>query len=217
MSIKQQNTTANCPLCTSKSNIYYHQNKRLFFQCSRCFGIFLDKKLWLSNAKEIERYNTHNNDVEDKNYQHFVSPITTAVVRDFAQHHKGLDFGAGTGPVISKVLTDTNFQIVPYDPYFHNTPSLLESTYDYIVCCEVMEHFYHPEKEFTLLKNLLKKDGKLYCMTVLFDDSVNFHNWYYKNDPTHVFIYHPNTIHWIKEHFEFSNVIIEGRLITFSN
>jgi len=217
MSIKQQNISTNCPLCTGKANLYYHQNNRLFFQCPTCSGIFLDKNLWLSNAEEIERYNTHNNDVEDKKYQHFVSPITTAIERDFTQHHIGLDFGAGTGPVISKVLTDIHFKIAPYDPYFHNNPSLLKSTYDYIACCEVVEHFYHPKKEFTLLKNLLKENGKLYCMTVLFKDNMDFHNWYYKNDPTHVFIYHPNTIHWIKEHFEFSSVIIEGRLITFSN
>ena len=62
-----------------------------------------------------------------------------------------------------------------------------------------------------------EKDGKLYCMTDLYDKSINFHKWYYKNDSTHVFIYHKNTIHWIKEKFGFSNVTIEGRLITFFN
>jgi len=206
-----------CPLCDSEAETFYDQNKRHFYKCKNCDGFFLDKKLWSTKEEEIARYMTHNNDIEDKKYQQFVSPITSSVLRDFTLHHKGLDFGAGTGPVISKVLEDNNFQIVQYDPYFHNYPSLLESAYDYIVCCEVMEHFYDPKKEFTLLKKLIVPNGKLYCMTVLFDDSTEFHNWYYKNDPTHVFLYHKNTIHWIKENFGFSNVSIEDRLITFSN
>lgn len=213
----EKNTTANCPLCNSKSSIFYQKDERLFFQCANCYGIFLDKRLRLSSAEEKARYNTHNNDVDDERYQQFVSPITSAVIKDFTKNHIGLDFGAGTGPVISKLLTDIDFQISQYDPFYHNYPMLLKSKYDYIVCCEVIEHFYNPNKEFKLLKNILKKHGKLYCMTVLFDDSMNFHNWYYKKDPTHVFFYQPKTIGWIKEHFNFSNVIIKGRLIIFSN
>ncbi len=217
MSIEEQNITATCPLCDSKANTFYQQGERHFFQCPTCYGIFLDKNLWLTKAEEIARYNTHNNDVEDKNYQQFVSPITFAIKRDFTQYHKGLDFGAGTGPVISKVLSDTNYQIAQYDPFFHKYPLLLKSTYEYIACCEVIEHFYNPKKEFSLLKKLLAENGELYCMTVIFDDSMDFHNWYYKNDPTHVFMYHQRTIHWIKENFGFSHVTIESRLITFSN
>ncbi len=213
----KQNTTTSCPLCSSKAPLFYQQNDRCFFQCSTCFGIFLDEKLRLHSSKEIERYQLHKNDVEDLNYQKFVAPITTAIQRDFTTTDKGLDFGAGTGPVISKVLEDNSFQIVQYDPFFHKHPNLLKTTYNYIACCEVMEHFYHPKKEFKLLKQLLKPNGKLYCMTVLFDDTIDFQDWYYKNDPTHVFIYHQKTIQWIKENIGFSKVTIEYRLITFSD
>jgi len=216
MSITHLTTRAICPLCNSKANTFYLHEVRHFFQCTTCYGIFLDNKLRLTDAEEIKRYNTHNNDVEDKNYQQFVSPITSSIKRDFTVYHKGLDFGAGTGPVISKVLNDANYQIAQYDPFFHKRPLLLESTYDYIACCEVMEHFYNPKKEFTLLKKLLNPIGKLYCMTVLYDHTMDFHSWYYKNDPTHVFLYQQKTIHWIKENFGFSKVRIEKRLITFS-
>lgn len=212
-----QNSTNNCPLCNGKSTIFYKQDKKHFFQCLDCHGIFLNQKLRLNSSDEIVRYELHENDVEDKNYQQFVSPITNAVLENFTKKDKGLDFGAGTGPVISKVLKDFNYQIAPYDPFFHKNPSLLEATYNYIACCEVMEHFYHPKKEFNLLKKLLKTKGKLYCMTALYDDTIDFEHWYYKNDPTHVFIYHQKTIHWIKESIGFSEVIIDGRLITFTN
>jgi hypothetical protein len=53
-------------------------------------------------------------------------------------------------------------------------------------------------------------------MTHLYDPSIEFNSWYYKNDPTHVFIYQKETIEWIKQRFNFSSVAIEGRLITFS-
>ncbi|MCK5682868.1 class I SAM-dependent methyltransferase [bacterium] len=206
-----------CPLCNSKSTIFYQYKKNLYHQCNNCLGIFPDKSLVLDSESEKARYKEHNNDVEDKNYQKFVFPITASILRDFTQKHVGLDFGAGTGPVISKVLEDNGFNIRKYDPFFHDYPELLKNKYDYIACCEVMEHFHDPKKEFCLLKQLLKPNGKLYCMTDIYDKSIDFHKWYYRNDATHIFIYHRNTIHCIKKEIGFSNVSIDGRLVTFFN
>ena len=76
---------------------------------------------------------------------------------DFTSKHTGLDFGAGTGPVISKVLKDNEYKIKQFDPFFHNYPELLKEKYDYIVCCEVMEHFYDPAKEFAGIDEQLNK------------------------------------------------------------
>ena len=80
---------------------------------------------------------------------------------------------------------------------------------------EEVRIFHNPKKEFILLKKLLLENGKLYCMTDVYNEDIDFHNWRYKNDQTHIFIYHEKTIHWIKEQFGFLNVTIEGRLITF--
>ena len=206
-----------CPLCQSASVLFYQNNNRIFFQCTCCRAIFLNEPQRLNPESEKSRYQKHNNDIEDKEYQNFVSPITSAIQRDFTEKNTGLDFGAGTGPVISKVLHDAGYQIKQYDPYFHNHRELLAQRYNFIACCEVMEHFYDPKKEFRLLKQLLLPKGKLYCMTEIYKEGLNFHDWYYKNDPTHVFLYTQETIHWIKKEFGFSDVKIEGRLITFSN
>jgi len=154
--------------------------------------------------------------VNDLGYQQFSSPITSAVLRDFTPEAKGLDFGAGTGPVIAKLLGDEQFDINLYDPFFHPNMELLEQRYDYIVSCEVIEHMYSPSKEFALLKRLLKPGGKLYCMTDLYHEAINFKGWYYKNDPTHVFFYHQRSLEFIKQQFEFSELSIEGRLITYT-
>lgn len=199
-----------CLLCHQPGEVFY---KDIFFLCSNCSGIYRDKRFFLNPEQEEKFYGTHENDVNDARYRQFVSPITHAILHSFTPEHSGLDFGAGTGPVISTVLQEEGYQIHQYDPFFHNDPTLLKKQYDYIACCEVMEHFHHPDKEFHLLKRLLNPGGSLFCMTHLYHPDVSFDNWYYKNDPTHVFLYQETTMLWIRKAFGFSNVKIEGRLI----
>lgn len=162
-------------------------------------------------------YKQHNNDVTDVRYQNFVSPIIAAVKNFYSTDSLGLDFGAGTGPVVSKILDDNGYTIKQYDPLFHNDTNVLKLKYDYIVCCEVIEHFHYPRKEFDLLKKLLKPKGHLYCMTHLYSREIDFSNWYYKNDNTHVFIYQPETLMKIKDIYNFFSLTKEGRLATFKN
>lgn len=207
---------ATCPLCNEQSDIFY-KNSDTYYKCNNCYGIFVDENNRPNKEVEKSRYEIHENDIEDKNYQKFVSPITSSILKDFTPSSKGLDFGAGTGPVLSKVLEDNNYNVKQYDPFFHNYPELLKNRYDYIGSCEVIEHFYNPYKEFKLLKRLLNSKAKLYCMTELYDDNTDFASWYYKNDPTHVFFYHAKTFKWIKEEFDFSDVSVENRLIILSN
>ena len=201
-----------CPLCGSLSSNFF---KEKFYSCSNCSGIFRPKHSLLDHVSERKRYETHNNDVNDIRYQNFVSPITTSILNEFSAEQVGLDFGAGTGPVISKILADNGYNIKQYDPFFHNFPELLKNQYDYIACCEVIEHFYDPLKEFKLLKSLLKTKGVLFCMTAIYDSSIDFAKWFYKDDPTHVFIYQKETLEWIQINVGFSKIIIENKLIKF--
>lgn len=204
-----------CPLCNSTSTLFCEKPKHLFYKCDTCEGIFRPQHTFLTAEEEKAHYEKHNNDVFDERYQNFVSPIVNAVLQDFSPEAKGLDFGSGTGPVIAKMLTDKGYQVQNYDLFFANDVSLLNQKYDYVSCCEVMEHFHQPYKEFELLKSLLLPKGKLYCKTEVFNNQKPFENWYYKDDFTHVFIYQPKTLEWIKTEFHFSNVIIKEKLIVF--
>lgn len=205
-----------CPLCKGESILFFQDIQFVHYQCQTCRSVFLDPDLRLSSEEEKQRYLNHNNDINDLRYHLFVSPITDAILHDFSADSIGLDYGAGTGSAISKILTDNGFSIKQYDPFFHNHPELLLDTYDYIACCEVMEHFFEPGNEFKRLHSLLKPGGKLYCMTELYQDNVPFVHWYYKNDPTHVFLYNQNAIHWIQENIGFAEYSIEGRMIKYS-
>lgn len=206
-----------CPLCKNNGELFYESGNSQYYECIHCKGIFVPNDLLPNPQEEVDRYISHNNDVEDPRYQKFVSPIVEAILQDFGSSDKGLDFGAGTGPVISKMLHDHGFQISPYDPFFQDDRELLQHKYSFIVCCEVMEHFHFPRKEFRRLKKLLLPGGKLYCMTHLYSPEIEFENWYYKNDPTHVFIYQQQTLKYIVKVFGFSDFYVNGRLIVFSN
>ncbi|MCO6148512.1 methyltransferase domain-containing protein [Flavobacterium sp. NRK1] len=167
----------------------------------------------MSAEKEKTHYELHNNNPEDSGYQKFVSPVTSVVLQNFESTHKGLDFGSGTGSPVVKVLQDNNYDIDQYDLYFHNNPDVLKKQYNYVTCTEVAEHFKAPYREFELLKKLLLPNGKLYVMTDLFNEKIDFATWYYKNDHTHVFLYHAKAFEWIKTTFDFKRVTIDNRLI----
>lgn len=204
-----------CPLCDGQSIPCFEDKFRSYFQCKSCLGVFVDTSDFVSSRSEKQRYETHNNDVDDPGYQKFVSPITDYVLKNFEQDAQGLDYGAGPGPVITKVLRDADFKIETHDPFFKPNEKALKQSYDYIVCCEVMEHFHHPFDEFEFLHNRLKPNGRLICMTDLFSEDLNFKKWYYKNDETHVFFYHKESLSYIKKAFGFSKLSINDRLIVF--
>lgn len=205
-----------CTLCSAETDFFCEATQKKYYKCINCSSVLLDANAYLSKELERKEYETHNNNVNDIRYQTFVAPIVTAIQSKFDKEHTGLDFGAGTGPVITKLLRDNEFQMELYDPFFWNNPALLQNRYDYIACCEVIEHFHDPFKEFGLLRSLLKPNGSLYCMTKTYTEDIDFQRWHYKNDPTHVFFYHANAFTWIQSHFNFSTVCIQDRLIYFT-
>ncbi|MBI3873705.1 MAG: class I SAM-dependent methyltransferase, partial [Arcobacter sp.] len=195
---KNLNLKMQCPLCDHDGQSFYQND---FYLCEFCGGIFKDKVKLLNIEQEKQRYKLHNDNITDIGYQHFVSPIINNVFKSFSIEAKGLDFGAGHTAIIAKLLQEKGFEIKIYDPFFYPILENLEQKYDFVTACEVIEHFYSPKKEFALLKSLLHKDGILYCMTHIYDESIDFGKWYYKNDPTHVFIYQAKTIEYIKNNF----------------
>lgn len=203
-----------CPLCYGDKEVFHRINGKIYYQCRICFGISLDPVHFLEPEKEIQRYLEHQNDVNDIGYREFVQPVTSAILADFTPRHLGLDYGAGPGPVIARVLKEKSYNIRLYDPYFCPDEKYLERRYDYIVCSEVIEHFKFPGAEFKRLKGLLKNPGALYCLTRIYD-GIDFKKWYYKNDPTHVFFYTAETIQWIEKHFDFLSSRIDTRRIIF--
>lgn len=202
-----------CSLCMSNASSFKTFKVKIYYLCQNCGAVLLGPDHYLSAEAEKVRYLAHQNNVNDAGYQKFVGPIVNAVKSGFGCMDKGLDFGCGPGPVISKLLKDEDYNIRLYDPLFCDDAEALCSVYDYIVCCEVIEHFAKPAEEFNKLRSLLKDGGKLFCMTYIYDSGIDFDNWHYKNDTTHIIFYSVKTLEWIKSNFNFSRIKIEGRLI----
>ena len=205
-----------CNLCNCNTREFATVKDRKYLQCEECKAISLSQEFYLSPQEEKFRYSLHNNDVNDRRYIEFVSPIVEKVKSDFDSSAVGLDFGCGTGPVITSELNKSSFEVRLYDPYFKPNLKFLNDRYDFIVCCEVMEHFKDPLKEFKLLRSLLKNQGKLYCKTEIWNKSINFQDWHYKNDQTHVFFYHSETLEWIRKNLNFSALEIHQKFLVFT-
>lgn len=203
-----------CPLCLAEAPFFLEDRGTSFYKCGGCGSVFRDPADDLPFEKEKARYLTHNNCPVDPGYRAFVAPIVDEVKKLFLPSHQGLDFGAGPVPVIAKLLQNQGYQLEAYDPFFHDRPELLEKKYDYITACEVIEHFRQPAEEFKRLRAMLNPGGALLCMTLLYEDKIDFANWHYKNDQTHRFFYSRQALEWIKEHMGFASLKIQGRLIS---
>lgn len=205
-----------CPLCHHQGSSFYKDKEHHFFLCNHCEGIFRNQNQFLNSPAEKRRYLNHRSDINDKGYYQFIKPIIEEVKKNLKTESLGLDFGCGHTPVLSRHLQKESYNMSEYDAIFFNDTSVLNRNYDFIVCCEVMEHFYKPHQMFQLLFDILMPGGLLICKTHPYTNSVDFTTWYYKNDPSHVFIYQHKTFQWIKENFLFENVKVDDRLITFS-
>ncbi len=202
-----------CTLCETplknKADDYY-------FVCNICSAYVKDIRHYMTSAEERAHYQAHNNDVNDVGYQKFTSPITNAILANQTKEQLGLDFGCGTGPVITKLLKDQDYQVQTYDPYFHPNESYLNLRYNYIFSCEVFEHFYNPKHEIEKLLDLLRPSGRLYIMTHLFKEGIDFKTWYYRKDTTHVFIYTEQTMRFIAETYNLEIDTLDERITVFS-
>jgi hypothetical protein len=204
----------NCPLCQSSLTTFKNIQ---FYDCGTCGALVRDALYYLSPEEEKKHYLKHNNDVNDSGYQNFVSPLTNQVIQHQLSSEIGLDFGSGTGPIVSKILSDNGFTIYQYDLYFEPDVERLKTHYDYIVCSEVWEHFQQPFREIEQLTSMLHPAGKLFVMTLLYDDAIDFESWHYRLDVTHVFIYRKKTMEYIAEQFDLELLFITDRIIIFKS
>jgi hypothetical protein len=187
-----------CPICSGSDALSFQQiQTKEYFRCNACMGIFVDPKNHLSPEEEKERYSQHNNDIYDFDYRKFLLTLYDPITQKLKRGARGLDYGSGPGPALAEMFKEDHYDIEIYDPYFFPDDSCFNKQYDFITCTEVAEHFYSPQKEFQKLNSLLEVGGWLGIMTNFYDDSIDFQDWYYRKDPTHVVFYAQETFEFI--------------------
>ena len=189
-----------CPICLG-TNIFSFRliGSIEYFRCKTCLGLFIDPKNRLSPEEEKERYSLHNNDIDDPEYRKFLSKLYDPLIKKLKKESRGLDYGCGPGPALASMLREEGFSVDIYDPYFFPDESYRDKLYDFITCTEAAEHFYEPHKEFKKLDRVLANKGILGVMTNFYEDTINFEDWYYRKDPTHVVFYAVKTLQCIAE------------------
>jgi len=190
-----------CPLCSSEASLLFSKDRfREYYHCQECDLIFVPSKYHLSPEQEKERYDLHENDPNDPGYRKFLSTLVDPMAEIVPKGSKGLDFGSGPEPVMANMLKDLGYEMALFDKYYADDKKVFTQQYDFITCCETIEHFANPKKELELMVSLLKPGGWLGIKTNLFDFKPHsFDNWHYKRDLTHICFFSEKSFSWISQ------------------
>ena len=179
------------------------------FDCINCGLKFKNPKLYLSDSEEASRYRHHNNDPEDDGYKKFLGKCFNPLTAFLKPYFSLLDFGCGPGPTLTLLAAPLVQTTANYDPLFFPEASKLEIQYDVVTSTEVVEHFKHPKKDWELLVSLVRTDGYLAIMTQFLKPETNFEQWWYKNDPTHLCFYRPETFTFLATKYQLEEVFCD--------
>ena len=186
-----------CPLC---QNSFEQSSQKIqgreFYSCPECFLLFVDPKYIVSFEIERQRYNQHKNHNSDLRYQKYIQDFLDRLIPKIKSGSRGLDFGCGPGPTISYLLNQQGYVVEDYDLHFFPNQKLLQQTYDFVTCTEVVEHFQNPKEGWEQLRALLRAGSLLMIVTQIYD-AQDLNRWHYLRDVTHVSMYSVRTLGWL--------------------
>lgn len=187
-----------CPLCHGPSIEPYHVDKtRDYVHCRTCDLVFVPAGQHLSDAAAKAYYDLHDNQPDDAGYRRFLDRLFTPLAERLTPNARGLDFGCGPGPTLSKMFEAAGHTVTLYDPNYAPDKSVLSATYDFVTLSEVAEHLAQPGKDLDGLWAGLAPGGWLGIMTKRVRDRRAFRTWHYITDPTHISFFSETTFHWL--------------------
>lgn len=192
-----------CQLCSNPQLEEYAVLKkgRVFKHCNNCDLVMLDMDFWLDHIAEKQRYDQHENSLENKGYVEMLNKFIDTHIKPYIKEDDLLlDYGSGPNPVLSKLLNKQGIKTEIYDPYYAPR-AFSDEEYDLILSTEVVEHFNYPGIEIPKMIKRLKKGGYLVLMTAFRVEQDQFKAWYYKDDHTHVSFYSLKTFDFITKEY----------------
>ncbi len=189
--------------------------ERDYWRCSQCDSTFLDPAQRPGLEAEHAEYRLHRNDPQDTGYRQHLQRLLVPLLERLHPGANGLDYGCGPQPVLAAMLQAAGHPTAVYDPFFAPAPGVLQTTYEFITCTEVAEHFHRPAAEFQRLNALLRPAGWLGLMTRLQTDDARFAQWHYRRDPTHVVFYRASTLQWLADRYGWTCEVIGPNVALF--
>ena len=203
-----------CPLCASETVFEFHEDRDgRFLRCETCHLIYKSDGDLLDLDTEKKRYELHNNDVNDPGYIHFLNKLVDPISKWVQPHHIGLDFGCGPSISIEKIFEEKDIKCDSFDPFFFpNDEFLVQESYDFLTCSEVIEHIVHSKQDLQRMISLVKVGGVLGIMTESPPEKKEFQNWWYKKDPTHIRFFSDQTFQTIAQMFSLE-ILYRGKSV----
>jgi hypothetical protein len=200
----------NCLLCHADSSSFLLGT----FMCSECKLVFKNPEIFWNTDQDQKRYTTHNNTSADQGYVDFLKKLVDPLKPFLPKKFVSLDFGCGPGPTLSGLLKELGGHVENYDPiFFPDAHLLIPESYDVVTSSEVVEHFKIPNENWDTLVDLVKDGGLLAIMTLLYSPEIDFKQWWYKNDPTHVVFYQTETINFLAEKYNLEILYTDNKSI----
>ena len=169
----------NCePLCKDK--------RRSFLYCNDCGLIFVPPYDHVSLSEERLRYDKHNNTVNNKGYVKFLDEIVKTVEQHAEKESDILDFGCGSSAVLVHLLQKRGYRCAGYDPLYKKVCDQVDSGFDIVILCEVIEHLRAIDTELDFIKTMLKPRSKVIVRTQLYKTPDSIRDWWYARDFTHI-------------------------------
>lgn len=191
-----------CPLCHGEGSALFHRDaRRDYRQCPHCALVFVPPQYLLSPAEEKAQYDLHRNAVDDPGYRAFLARVATPLQQRLSPAARGLDYGCGPGPALAALMREQGHSVALYDPFYYPDTTVLDASYDFVTCTEVVEHAFDASALWQRLFSLLRPGGWLGVMTKRVAGRDAFAGWHYKNDPTHVRFYSEVTLAWVARRF----------------
>lgn len=170
-----------------------------------CDLITKDPAVRTTTEQERRHYAKHNNNLSDAGYREHLMKLIRPLADEIPPNAKGLDYGCGPTLSIEKLLAEQSISCSSFDPFFfQDAATLTQSSFDFVTCSEVVEHFREPVKDFAKVISLVKSGGVLAIMTQFPPPS--FEQWWYHRDPTHVHFYSRRTFDWLASHWSLTTV-----------
>jgi hypothetical protein len=183
------------------------------YKCLQCQILFKSENVHLDSTEEEKRYRFHENDANDPNYYDFLIKLLKPIEKDLDKIKTHLDFGSGKSSVYQKFFLERNCESLCYDLFFHPDKETLTRQYDLVTCSEVVEHFNNPSQDWAELVSVVKQNGLLAVMTNFYLDEIDYPNWWYKNDPTHVVFYSLESLKYIEKKYLLKNEYCDSKSI----
>jgi SAM-dependent methyltransferase len=182
---------------TCGTEFFHRDIRREYLRCSECGLVFVPSQFFLSADAEKACYDQHENRPDDPEYRRFLGRLFQPLIEKLTPGARGLDFGSGPGPTLSRMLDEAGFPTAIFDPFYAPDEIVWQDHYDFVTASEVVEHLHRPMKELQRIWTVLRPSGWLGIMTKRVLNQTTFAKWHYKNDPTHVVFFGEETFAWL--------------------